>query len=50
MAIPSILQRILHRKAEEVADQLVFLASPKAAFTTGTNIVVDGGLTKRIQF
>ncbi|MGI9329047.1 MAG: SDR family NAD(P)-dependent oxidoreductase [Pseudomonadales bacterium] len=37
-------------KAEEVADQLVFLASPKAAFTTGTNIVVDGGLTKRIQF
>lgn len=37
-------------KAEEIADQVVFLASPKAAFTTGTNIVIDGGLTKRIQY
>ena len=37
-------------KAEEVADQIVFLASPRGAFTTGTNIVIDGGLTKRIQF
>ncbi len=37
-------------KAQEIADQVVFLASPRAAFTTGTNIVIDGGLTKRIQF
>ncbi|MBH79151.1 MAG: 3-ketoacyl-ACP reductase [Gammaproteobacteria bacterium] len=37
-------------KAEEIADQVVFLASPRGAFTTGTNIVIDGGLTKRIQF
>ena len=37
-------------KAEEIADQIVFLASPRWAFTTGTNIVIDGGLTKRIQF
>jgi 3-oxoacyl-[acyl-carrier protein] reductase len=37
-------------KAEEIADQIVFLASPRGAFTTGTNIVIDGGLTKRIQF
>ena len=37
-------------KAEEIADQIVFLASQKGAFTTGTNIVIDGGLTKRIQF
>ncbi|MEM9744475.1 MAG: SDR family oxidoreductase [Pseudomonadota bacterium] len=36
--------------AQEIADQVVFLASPKAAFTTGTNVVVDGGITKRIQF
>lgn len=36
--------------AEEVADQVVFLSSPKAAFTTGTNVVIDGGLTKRIQY
>ena len=36
--------------AEEVAAQAVFLASPRAGFTTGTNIVIDGGITKRIQF
>ena len=36
--------------AEEVAAQVVFLASPQAGFTTGTNIVIDGGITKRIQF
>lgn len=36
--------------AEEVAAQVAFLASPRAGFTTGTNIVIDGGLTKRIQF
>lgn len=36
--------------AEEVADQVVFLASPRAAFTTGTNVVIDGGITERIQF
>ena len=36
--------------AEEVAAQAVFLASPQAGFTTGTNVVIDGGLTKRIQF
>lgn len=36
--------------AQEVADQVVFLSSPRAAFTTGTNVVIDGGLTKRIQF
>jgi len=33
-----------------VADTVVFLASPRAAFTTGTNVVVDGGFTKRIQY
>ncbi len=36
--------------AEEVAAQAAFLASPRAGFTTGTNIVIDGGFTKRIQF
>ena len=36
--------------AEEVAAQVALLASPRAAFTTGTNVVIDGGLTKRIQF
>ncbi|MEM7078336.1 MAG: SDR family oxidoreductase [Pseudomonadota bacterium] len=36
--------------AQEVADQVVFLASARAGFTTGTNVVIDGGITKRIQF
>jgi 3-oxoacyl-[acyl-carrier protein] reductase len=36
--------------AEEVAAQVALLASPRAGFTTGTNVVIDGGITKRIQF
>jgi NAD(P)-dependent dehydrogenase (short-subunit alcohol dehydrogenase family) len=35
---------------EEVAQTVVFLASPASSFTTGTNIIVDGGYTKRVQF
>ena len=34
----------------EVADTVVFLASPRSGFTTGTNVMVDGGFTKRVQF
>ncbi|MEK9654269.1 MAG: SDR family oxidoreductase, partial [Halieaceae bacterium] len=34
----------------EVADTVAFLASPRSAFTTGANVVVDGGFTKRVQF
>jgi len=36
--------------AEEVADTVAFLSSPRSAFTTGTNVVLDGGFTKRLQF
>lgn len=36
--------------AAEVAAQVALLASPLGAFTTGTNVVIDGGITKRIQF
>ena len=34
----------------EVANAVVFLASPRASFVTGTNLIVDGALTQRVQF
>ena len=35
---------------DDVAKAVVFLASPASSYTTGTNIIIDGGYTKRIQF
>ncbi|MEM9683471.1 MAG: SDR family oxidoreductase [Pseudomonadota bacterium] len=35
---------------EEVANAAVFLASPAASYISGTNLVVDGAATTRIQF
>jgi 3-oxoacyl-[acyl-carrier protein] reductase len=37
-------------KPEEVADAVVFLSSPRASFITGTNLIVDGCVTQRVQF
>ena len=34
----------------EVANAAVFLASPRASFITGVNLVVDGALTNRVQY
>jgi 3-oxoacyl-[acyl-carrier protein] reductase len=35
--------------AEEVANAVVFPASPAASLITGVNLVADGGFTKRVQ-
>ena len=37
-------------RPDEVAATVAMLVSPRSAFTTGTNVVVDGGITKRIQY
>lgn len=34
---------------QEIAQGVVFLASPASSFTTGTNLVIDGALTKGVQ-
>lgn len=33
--------------AEEVADLVAFLASPRAGYITGTNVTIDGGISAR---
>jgi len=37
-------------RPDEVARATVFLASPAASFITGTNLILDGGLTRGVQF
>jgi 3-oxoacyl-[acyl-carrier protein] reductase len=36
-------------KPEEIGRGIVFLASPASSYTTGTNLVIDGALTKGVQ-
>ncbi|HJU18395.1 MAG TPA: SDR family NAD(P)-dependent oxidoreductase [Stellaceae bacterium] len=54
---PAVFKDMLSRnptgrmgKPEEVANAVVFLASPRASFITGTNLIIDGALTQRVQF
>ncbi len=35
---------------EEVANAVVFLASPRASFISGVNLICDGAMTQRVQF
>jgi 3-oxoacyl-[acyl-carrier protein] reductase len=37
-------------RPEEVADAVVYLASPRASFITGANLICDGGITQRVGF
>jgi 3-oxoacyl-[acyl-carrier protein] reductase len=37
-------------KPEEIARAAVFLASPGASFLTGANLLIDGALTRGVQF
>ena len=36
-------------KPEEIGRGIVFVASPASSFTTGTNLVIDGALTRGVQ-
>ncbi len=54
---PQLFQTMLGRNPmgrmgtpNEVANAVVFLASPRASFITGTNLIIDGALTQRVQF
>jgi 3-oxoacyl-[acyl-carrier protein] reductase len=55
--MPQFFEQMLKRNPtgrmgtpEEIAAATVFLASPRSAFTTGINMVVDGAITSRANF
>ena len=55
--MPDFFQQMLKRNPtgrmatpEEVAAATVFLASPRSAFTTGINMLVDGAISSRVYY
>ena len=56
-AAPAMYQATLARNPmgrmgtpEEIANAAVFLASPRASFITGSNLICDGAITQRVDF
>ncbi|MCY1267146.1 Dihydroanticapsin 7-dehydrogenase [compost metagenome] len=56
-AMPELYEKTLSEmpmgrfgRVEDVARSMVFLSSPMASYITGSNLVIDGGYTKRVQF
>jgi 3-oxoacyl-[acyl-carrier protein] reductase len=35
---------------QDIADATVFLCSPRSSFTSGINMIVDGALSRRVNF
>ena len=57
VGMPAFFEQMIKRNPtgrmatpEEIAAATVFLASPRSAFTTGVNLVVDGAISRRANF
>ena len=57
LEMPKVFQGALERNPlgrmatpQDVANAAVFLASPASSFTTGSNLIVDGAISNRVNF